>query len=692
MSTSQDDTSEPGTDIQPIHSTDIPDQYSPDKLHVTNVGGIHDTTIPIKPGINILSGENATNRTSLLSALNGVLGGTQPTIRTDSKQASIQLTFHNNATDNPDDRVTFSRRYRRQGRHSQSIQTQGDTPFCPHENLVDTFATLLENNPIRKSVENSDNTSLRDHLTSPIDTDHINRQITQLQNTRDDLKTQKQNLEQKIEDEPSLIRKRDNLEETLNNIEDDINELKQAIETHHADVEMAEEAEDLVEDLETKRSAANNLRNTIQTLESQLEDAQTEHQELENKHIELPTPTTHSQPTENNDGDDEADARELINQQEKEIEILKNRKNDLERITNDLNRVIRFNDKMLDNSDNIPGLEIDTAELTDDLNPDKKDMTCWTCGSTIPRNEITGQMNELRTIAGEHSDELDKVKDELRAARNILRKIEDSVEERKQIKIRLEELETKKETLEADIQEKNDELDELESEIKELQDEVEDTQDLRDTDLPETYEKLTQKEYKLGETQNEYENTLDKLDDLEEARHELEKVTTELENTRDELGELRGKVDEIETNVVKQFNEHMETVLDALEYDNIERVWIERTKPDSTGRGHTPDSEFDLHIVRDGESGVLEDRVENLSESERETIGLIAALTGYLVHDVHEQIPFMLLDSVEAVDSERLVRLVEYFAEHVTILFVALLPEDAFAFPDDYDRVTPDMF
>lgn len=65
------------------------------------------------------------------------------------------------------------------------------------------------------------------------------------------------------------------------------------------------------------------------------------------------------------------------------------------------------------------------------------------------------------------------------------------------------------------------------------------------------------------------------------------------------------------------------------------------------GRRKVAKSQFDLHIVRSTESGTTyEDTVDNLSESEREVTGLMFALAGYLVHDIHETVPFMLLDSM----------------------------------------------
>ena len=68
--------------------------------------------------------------------------------------------------------------------------------------------------------------------------------------------------------------------------------------------------------------------------------------------------------------------------------------------------------------------------------------------------------------------------------------------------------------------------------------------------------------------------------------------------------------------------------------------------------------------------------------------GLVFALAGYLVHDVYETVPFMLLDSLEGIDSERIVTLLDYFESHVPYLVVALLEEDAQAVETEHARIT----
>jgi hypothetical protein len=103
------------------------------------------------------------------------------------------------------------------------------------------------------------------------------------------------------------------------------------------------------------------------------------------------------------------------------------------------------------------------------------------------------------------------------------------------------------------------------------------------------------------------------------------------------------------------------------------------------------ESAFGIRVVRETDGGAnYDDDVSNLSESEREVIGLVVALAGYLVNEVHETVPVVLLDSLEAIDADRIAALVDYFAEFVPSLVVALLPEDARALDDGYERIPAD--
>ena len=87
-------------------------------------------------------------------------------------------------------------------------------------------------------------------------------------------------------------------------------------------------------------------------------------------------------------------------------------------------------------------------------------------------------------------------------------------------------------------------------------------------------------------------------------------------------------------------------------------------------------SVFNLHVIRSTESETsYEDSINHLCEFERELKGVVLAVAGYLAHNVHEHLSFMLIDSLEAIDSDWIAELVEYFGKYAEYLLVALLSE-----------------
>jgi hypothetical protein len=115
----------------------------------------------------------------------------------------------------------------------------------------------------------------------------------------------------------------------------------------------------------------------------------------------------------------------------------------------------------------------------------------------------------------------------------------------------------------------------------------------------------------------------------------------------------------------------MEEVVDRLAFDALERVWIERRETDDG-------TAFDLQVVRTGEDGtVYRASVDTLSKSEREVVGLVIALAGYLVHDVGESVPVVVVDAVEMLDADRVCGLLDFFDDHAQYVVAAVLPEEA---------------
>jgi chromosome segregation ATPase len=230
----------------------------------------------------------------------------------------------------------------------------------------------------------------------------------------------------------------------------------------------------------------------------------------------------------------------------------------------------------------------------------------------------------------------------------------------------------------------------LEDRVEELEAQVEELEDESHTELLDLHKEANQLEFDLGRLESELEDVEDEIDGIDEQLDRRDDLEAQREEVNDELEGLRTRIDDTEREAVEQFNSHIETVLGILEYGNLERVWIERRQQTvREGRRKVERSTFDLHIVRTTDDGrTYEDTVDHLSESEREVVGIVFALAGYLVHDVHEQVPFMLLDSLEAIDSERIADLVEYVSAHADYTVTALLPEDASALGEEHPRIT----
>ena len=131
----------------------------------------------------------------------------------------------------------------------------------------------------------------------------------------------------------------------------------------------------------------------------------------------------------------------------------------------------------------------------------------------------------------------------------------------------------------------------------------------------------------------------------------------------------------------------MQRVIDEVEYENIERVRVERLV-DGDG-GVASRTEFEPHVVRSTEDGsACEDTIETLSESEREVVGLTVALAGYLAHDVAVKVPVVVIDAVETLDAERIRGLLTYFEQHADYVVAAVIPEEADELNDAYPRIT----
>ena len=627
----------------------------PVELAVENMGGIDSCAIEFQSGVNLLTGRNATNRTSLLRAVTGVLGGTSATLKSDADEGHVTLTIGDRE---------YSRRY---NRTETGVQVTGE-PYEENSELIDLFISLLENNPARLAVERGDD--LRELIMRPVDTTEIEQRIQRLQRERDELTDTVDRVERRSKQLPALEEQRQTLTAELESLEAEIESLRSAVTQYEADAEMAEEAEELVDKLDERRKERSELTDQIDLVTAEIEALRERPEELRAERDELPE---HSQ----------ADLETV----QEELRSVRNRKRELENTAADLSAIVEFNEDIL--SDSISNLPEESAsdDPVAELAPESdQEVTCWTCGNRAERGAIADRLENLRNVVTEKRTDSTELESRITELEHEQEAIRAAIEDRTELDRKLDDIDRK---LEAKVERKEsleEEAEAVRETISELETNVADTEELRDSDLLETYERISELQYEQGQTQQELASVEDEIEEIE-SLPDKPTLQEQLDEIRQELNYERGRVAELESELVSKFNEHMDEVLDILNYRNISRVWIERKEAESGSHGS--DSTFDLHLVRESDTGsVYEDTVANLSESEREVIGLIVALAGYLVHEVYQHVPFMLLDSLEAIDSDRIADLIDYFSEYAPYLMVALLPEDASGITDKYTQIT----
>ena len=634
-----------------------------------NVGGIDRTEVTIPSGVAVLTGRNATNRTSFLQALMAAFGSEKPSLKADADEGRVELQLEDE---------TYTRTLTRR---NGTVAFGGD-PYLQDPELADLFAFLLEDNEARRAIQRGDD--LREVIMRPVDTVEIEREIDELESEKREIDQEISRLEQFEEDLPELESKKRSLETELAETREELATVESELDGLDADIE---ESRIRKEELEELFSELRDAQSRLEDVEFELETERATIQELTAEREGLQA-----------DGGDDLDAERSVDQLEGRIEELRDRKRALDGTIGKLQSVISFNEELLEGDDAAVERVFQASDGDDRADGDgaitdellSADTTvCWTCGSEVEVDRIEGTLDRLRELR----------KDELSQRNELEGRIDELTDERQQLRQRkrqrernerrLERIETELDSSRERIETLEEKRETLESEIEALEEETESFEETDYSEVLDRHREANRLELEVGRLENELESVEDDIEERENATDAREELSVRREEITDELADLRTRVDRLEAEAVESFNEHIDAILEILEYENIDRIWIERREETvREGRRSVERTAFDLHVVRSADGTAYRDTVDHLSESEREVTGLVFALAGYLVHDVHEILPVMLLDSLEAIDSERIAAVVDYFEEYVDHLVIALLPEDAQALSEEYAYVT----
>lgn len=645
----------------------------PVTVEIENLGGIDQVRETLVPGTNILAGANSTNRTSFLEALATGLGGRLATVKTDAEEGIVRLEIGDE---------TYERRLIANSAGAPSrIDGEG---YLEDSESAELFAWLLADNEIRQALRTG--ADLRNLAMRPVDVDEIERREASLVSDRQEIEAELAELEEKAERLPELEEEVRQLEADREDLEDELDAKREELAAVDREVEEAREEQserdETLEELKDAQSKRESIRKRIEQQEDALAAVE---EELEAKRTALAESRDELAELEINPDQIRSTIRELQAEQD-ELRTLKE----------SLNNIISFNEQRLhDDESELWGLlrtdeTSSVEELTDQLGGDTgpKHIDCWTCGSRVEVDAVEDQLTRLHSQQEQLTGRLTKLEEEIDSLRRQRQQYDDLQGRIDELERAIQELEDEVETRHSKIEKQEERLAEVNTEISELETSLDDleAESEDEEDVLRLQREVNELEFKLEQTQRQLEQTKEQRDNLRTELERRETLEDRREQVLQELIEVRNEIERRETAIVEAFNEHMETVLDLLAYENITRVWIETKQAGGSG-----DTEFELHIVRETADGrAYEDTVSNLSESEREIIAITFALAGYIAHDVYEEMPFILFDSVEMIDATRLDQLFDYFGDTADIIVTALLQEDADEF-DDQDHTMIDF-
>ena len=599
------------------------------ELEISNIAGIRHGEPTVKPGINAVQASNWQGKTSLVTAIRTVLGGsvTSATLTDGTDAGHVQL-------------QTPEQAYERRLRRSGTTVTADGQPYLTTEeqqSAAELFAFLDEHNRIRTAVREGED--LTPHLIEPLEREDIEGEISRLKSERETVESDLDRAQQAAEKLPAKT-------EAITKLETELEELEAEMEDLEGDATESGEQEELRDELTAARrkreqssQRVNRLERKIESLESQIED----------KESELEAMTVSAAP---NLSEKLADKRSTLRDVEQEIETL-------ESLYNATNNVL-------------DGGHLDLVADVD-RRIDSDHLSCWVCGSDTTRDEIEAQMDGLSEALSERREQ----RSELQSTVSDLQEKERKTEQKRR---RKHSLENKLNTLQTNLADSQEELTAAKAELDEHTDRIE----TLENQVQETDDRRKSLEQEIARTEAKLESQRADHTKIESRAQQREQLQERYESLTDEIEDLRSRREQVIRTARTAFDEALEDVVEKFN-PSFERARLKNHVDPDSGRTE----ELELVIARDGR----EISVDALSEGEVELIGLIAALAGHEAFDVADQLPCILLDDLGGLASEHIHTLVDYLEARTEYLVTTAYPEagefDGHVLsPDDWDVVS----
>lgn len=473
------------------------------EFEIDNIAGIRKGTATIEPGVNAVQGSNWRGKSSLIAAVETVMGTTSPlTEGADHGQVSLTI----------GDESIVTELVRQNG---QVIQ-RGECYLGDEQDRVcaELFAFLDEYNAIRRAVRNDEN--LEELLTRPLDFENIDEQIAEYQREREQVERELQRAQDAAAKLPGKQERVTKIESELEDLRGERDELGGDEDTDRDIEAKRDELSDVRADRDRVEDRIGRLEDTIDRTRQRLEDRREELEELE-----VPDET-----------DLEAkltEARDELHDIEHDIEILQS--------------VYEANRRVLDEERLELLTEVDHGLMDDTL-------TCWICGSETERGEFTSRLEGLRDRIASHREEAASYHERVGELETKQETIREKRRRKRDLKDEVADLESTLTDREESLSAARDRLGELTERVDELEEQVEDA-DSRLTDI----------ESEIKYKERELEEARDELDTLESRAEQRAMLEDERDELTENIEELRTRKERTKRRTREAFDDAIEDVL-----------------------------------------------------------------------------------------------------------------------------------
>lgn len=622
----------------------------PIHLQVKNIGNIEESSVTFLPGVNVLLGDSWLESHSVMEAVTATYGNQNVTLRRGATEGYAKLTLGSESCTHH-----FAR-------SDGEVISDGD-PCLDGLNLDDMFAFLLESNKVRTSlVDSGDLNGVLQRATVP---ESLWQEGKQLNQELDLAKRRVSGGSGRSEDLSDVAADADDI---FSNVSGEY-VVELALERVEAGGELQSHATEnevrKFKELRKEYCRLDELESKIETAEETIEQLRADRQEVQSRI-----------------GDLECVSESEIHRLDDELGSLRGRKSDLKSDLDLIQHIITCNEQILAGDGSLPDIlegvfsKLDHEPATNDTE------ACWACGCAIEHTSTDRIHDAFEAEYDDRMDEYDAVVEELQETKREFERKRADREKRLELREALSDVEDGIESRQVHLQRLRDERQSVRDRVSAIENELTDIDRLVTAamfDLP----------VGLGETASReqfdrLEDVVTRVDRIATGDSPLARRESALRSDRERLRErLESAIDDHVSRFTRRMNE-LADVADNATVDGFDIEW------DHNGYDHLPllrQFDFDMYATVDG-NGRDPLPVGELDPAGRELAALLFVLAGYLVHDIREEIPVVLIDGFETAHPETVSAVVEHVTEDIPYIVVTPPQRSVGSFQNVADNLT----